>query len=82
MTPFAVTQRAARLAPELDALARTLLDDRIDGAELAPIATEDVLRALWRAGLTLDADLSHPGVVLAALRRIGHGPTGPIEKKR
>jgi hypothetical protein len=72
MTPFAVTQRAARLAPELD----RIHFERY-GVELPPVTTADVLVALWRSGLTLDADLHSPSRVLAALNRLGVSPTGP-----
>lgn len=70
MTPFAVTQRAARLAPELD----RFFAER-DPTQL--VSTEEVLIVLWRAGLTLDADLGLPGAVRAALTRLGVSPTGP-----
>lgn len=64
MTPGAVTQRAARLATELG----------------SPYTTERVLLCLWRAGLTLDADLNRTGLggdgsdVRAALRQLGIEP--------
>jgi hypothetical protein len=66
MTPFAVTQRAARLAPELD----TVLRDW-HGVTGVTLTTEDVLGALWRAGLTLEADLANPSDVYSALQRTG-----------
>lgn len=73
MTPFAVTQRAARLAPALDHL---MLNGALIRRAGEPLAwtTEEVLRALYEAGLTLDADLSQPGDVRAALARLGVEP--------
>ena len=74
MTPFAVIQRAARLAPELD---RLMPSGALVRAAGEPVAwrVEEILTALDRAGLTLEADMSHPGVVAQALTRLG--PTGP-----
>jgi hypothetical protein len=76
MTPFAVTQRAARLAPELD---RVLRDWH--GVTGVTLATEDVLTALWHAGLTLNADLGPDSGVYGALERLGVSPTGPGPKR-
>lgn len=65
MTPFAVIQRAARLASSLD---------EVEPALPGTWSTEMVLRALHRAGLTLEADVAQPGDVRAALDRIGVEP--------
>lgn len=73
MTPGAVTQRAARLADELS---RSQYAE--EGVETWSV--ERVLQALWRAGLTLDADLNRTGLggdgsdVRAALRQLGIEP--------
>lgn len=66
MTPFAVTQRAARLATELNGA-----EYAAGQAELWNVET--VLRALHRAGLTLDSDLGE-SQVKAALLRLGVEP--------
>lgn len=75
MTPFAVTQRAARLAVEL-----CRIEQEADGpggpASDEPWSVEHVLRCLYRAGLTLEADLGEggtrgaPSTVAAALTRL------------
>lgn len=73
MTPFALIQRAARLAPELD---KMLGEGMSQDGEFV-WTTERVLRALHRAGLTLEADVDSPGTVAAACQRLGVNPTGP-----
>lgn len=65
MTPGAVRQRAARLAPELDRVCKAR---PVDGDSML-WSIEMVLDALYRAGLTLDADMPGGGQsdVLAAI---------------
>lgn len=72
MTPFAVVQRAARLAPELDKLMAQPGGPINDGGDEGPTlwSTEMILRALYAAGLTLDADLALPSTVKLALDRL------------
>jgi hypothetical protein len=65
VTPFAVVQRAARLAVSLD---------EVEPALPGTWSTEMVLRALHHAGLTLDADLAQPSDVKGALERLGVEP--------
>lgn len=65
MTPFAVIQRAARLAPELDrAWSHT---------EGHAWTVDLVLAALYAAGLTLEADVGGASIVKAAQERIARG---------
>lgn len=73
MTPFAVIQRAARLAPELDLLLTEADGPGGQGSD-HPWSAEHVLRALQRAGLTLEADLMQPSTVSLALKRLGAEP--------
>lgn len=72
MTPLAVIQRAARLAPELD----RVLQARWDAEQCVydPPTIEDVLRALYAAGLTLEADVGAPSIVKEAMIRQGIDP--------
>lgn len=72
MTPFAVLQRAARLAPELDRIMSNGALIRRAGEPLT-WTTEEVLRALYAAGLTLDADVGGASVVKAAQERLAAG---------
>lgn len=72
MTPFAVIQRAARLAPELD---RMLTEPDGPGGQGSdhPWTTEHVLRALYACGLTLEADVGGgaQSTVKVAMQRLG-----------
>jgi hypothetical protein len=65
MTPFAVMQRAARLAPELD---KILINHY--GVTGVTLTTRDVLEACYAAGLTIDAETAQPSYVKAALDKM------------